>query len=71
MQMSISRSAYARIRDINLANDLRWLSVVNCLQVLLHRRIIIAFFVQIVPILSKNDIALMSVNASLLRKIDC
>jgi len=49
---------------------LRGLCVVNCPEVLLHGRVVIATLIQEIPILAVDGVLLQWVDANLLRKID-
>lgn len=53
-----------------LTNDLRWLCVVDRLQVLLHGTIVLSLLIQMVSILPENNILLLRFHARLLRQID-
>jgi hypothetical protein len=44
-----------------LANDLRWLRVIDSLQVLLHSCVVVLLRVQVITKLPKNDVLLRSV----------
>ena len=66
----LSAHVQVAIAKTHLPYDLRWLCVVNCLQVLLHRSIIVPFFVQVISISPQDDVALRSINADLLGQVD-
>ena len=58
------------IGDSYLSNDLRWLSIVDGLKVLLHSTIVIRFLVQKVAILAVYHILLLSIHPGLLSQRD-
>ena len=57
-------------RSTYFADDLGRFRVIDCFQVLLHCRIIVALSMQIVPILAEDGITLSNVDTSFLREID-
>ena len=54
------------IGDSYLSNDLRWFSIVDCLQILLHSTIVIRFLVQKVAILAVYHVLLLGIHPRLL-----
>ena len=51
-------------------DNLGWLCIVDCSEVLLHRGVVVAFLVQMIAILSEDDVLLDFVDSLLLREID-
>ena len=58
------------IGDSYLSNDLRWFSIVDCLQILLHSTIVIRFLVQKVAILAVYHVLLLGIHPRLLSQRD-
>lgn len=53
-----------------LSDDLRWLSIINGLEVLLHSSVIILLRIQVIAKLAKDDVLLGRVQSCFLSKVD-
>lgn len=53
-----------------LSDDLRWLSIINGLEVLLHSSVIILLRVQVIAELAKDDVLLGRVQSCFLSQVD-
>lgn len=68
--LTISYEVVRRLACVYLSDDLRWLSIINGLEILLHSSVIVLLRVQVVAKLAKDNVLLGRVQSCFLSQVD-